>query len=61
MPRFTSKDGNLTVETAVPSEIAELRRDGFKEQSARTKAVKEADAGSVAATPVGKVSTSSKK
>lgn len=41
MPRFT-KDG-LTIETAVPSEAAELRRDGFKEQKARTKAVKEAE------------------
>lgn len=42
MPRFT-KDG-LTVETAVPTEIAELRRDGFTEQKARTAEVKAADA-----------------
>lgn len=42
MPRFTK--GALTLETAVPGEIAELRRDGFKEQKAKTKAVREADA-----------------
>lgn len=42
MPRFT-KDG-LTIETAVASEAAELRRDGFTEQKAKTAAVKEADA-----------------
>lgn len=44
MPRFTSPDGNLTIETAIPREAAELRRDGFKEEKARTKAVKEAEA-----------------
>lgn len=42
MPRFT-KDG-LTIETAVPREAAELRRDGFTEQKARTAEVKAADA-----------------
>lgn len=42
MPRFT-KDG-LTIETAIPTEAAELRRDGFTEQKAKTAAVKEADA-----------------
>jgi hypothetical protein len=42
MPRFT-KDG-LTVETSVPREAAELRRDGFTEQKAKTAAVREADA-----------------
>lgn len=42
MPRFT-KDG-LTIETAVPYEAAELRRDGFTEQKARTAPVREADA-----------------
>ena len=42
MPRFV-KDG-LTIETAVPREAAELRRDGFTEQKAKTAAVKEADA-----------------
>jgi len=42
MPRFT-KDGH-TVETAVPTEAAELRRDGYKEEKARTADVKEADA-----------------
>lgn len=42
MPRF-EKDG-LVIETAVPTEAAELRRDGFTEQKAKTAAVKEADA-----------------
>lgn len=42
MPRFT-KDG-LTVETSVATEAAELRRDGFTEEKARTADVKEADA-----------------
>lgn len=42
MPRFT-KDG-LTIETAIASEAAELRRDGFKEEKARTVAVKSAEA-----------------
>lgn len=34
MPRFT-KDG-LTIETTVAREAAELRRDGFIEQKAKT-------------------------
>lgn len=42
MPRFV-KDG-LTIETSVPTEAAELRRDGFTEQKARTAEVKQADA-----------------
>lgn len=42
MPRFV-KDG-LTIETAVPRESADLRAQGFKEQKARTAAVREADA-----------------
>jgi hypothetical protein len=42
MPRFT-KDG-LTVETAVATEAAELRRDGFKEERAKTAPVRDADA-----------------
>lgn len=44
MPRFISKDGKHTVETAVATEAAELRRDGFVEQKARTSEVKAADA-----------------
>ena len=44
MPRFVSKDGSHVIETAVPTEAAELRRDGFTEQKARTAEVKEADA-----------------
>jgi len=42
MPRFTK--GDLTIETAVPTEAAELRRDGFTEEKARTAPVKAADA-----------------
>jgi hypothetical protein len=42
MPRFT-KD-SLTIETSVPREAAELRRDGFTEHKAKTAAVREADA-----------------
>lgn len=44
MPRFTSRDGKLTIETAVPREAAELRAQGFKETKARTKDVKAAEA-----------------
>lgn len=44
MPRFISKDGSVTVETAVPREAAELRAQGFTEQKAKTAAVREADA-----------------
>lgn len=44
MPRFISKDGSVTVETAIPTEAAELRARGFTEQKARTAEVKKADA-----------------
>jgi hypothetical protein len=43
MPRFT-REGFAPIETAVPREAAELRRDGWTEQKAKTSAVKEADA-----------------
>ena len=45
MPRFEKDvDGRtVTVETALKTEIAELRSRGFKEKAARTKAVREAD------------------
>jgi hypothetical protein len=43
VPRFVSKDGEHVIETAIPREAAELRRDGWTEQKARTKAVKQAD------------------
>jgi hypothetical protein len=43
MPRFISKDGKHAVETSVATEAAELRRDGFKEEKARTAEVREAD------------------
>lgn len=47
MPRFTLKtdDGDLVIETAIPREAATLRAQGFTETKAKTKAVKEADAG----------------
>lgn len=44
MPRFTGKnaDGDeIVIETAIPSEAAALRNQGFTEQAAKTKAVKE--------------------
>ena len=51
MPRFIKESGDgrppLVIETAVPREAAELRRDGFIEQKARTAEVKEADAAQV--------------
>jgi hypothetical protein len=40
-PRFVKDD--LTIETAIPREAAQLRAQGFTEQKARTKAVKQAD------------------
>jgi hypothetical protein len=43
MPRFTSPDGQHAVETAVATEAAELRRDGYSEQKAKTVEVKAAD------------------
>ena len=49
MPRFISKDGQHAVETAVATEAAELRRDGYTEQKAKTTAVREADAAKPAA------------
>lgn len=48
MPRFTSKDGKTVIETSNPREIVNLRRDGFKETVARTKAVREEDTDSPA-------------
>ena len=42
MPRFVKDD--LAIETSVPTEIAELRRDGFRESKARTAEAKAADA-----------------
>jgi len=42
MPRFIKDD--VTIETALPREAAELRSQGFKEQKARTAEVKKADA-----------------
>lgn len=41
MPRFIK--GDLVIETAVATEAAELRRDGFTEQKAKTAPVREAD------------------
>lgn len=42
MPRFIKDD--VTVETAIPREAAELRAQGFKEEKARTADVRKADA-----------------
>jgi hypothetical protein len=42
MPRFTKDD--VTVETAVPTEIVALRSQGFTEHAAKTAEVKQADA-----------------
>lgn len=50
MPRFTSKDGNVSIETSNAREIVALRRDGFKETVARTAEVREQDTESPAAT-----------
>lgn len=44
MPRFTGKnaDGDtIVIETAIPSEAASLRNQGFTEEKAKTKAVQE--------------------
>lgn len=56
MPRFIKEsDGrSIVIETAIATEAAELRRDGFKEEKARTAATRAADAVSatqVAASP----------
>jgi hypothetical protein len=42
MPRFVKDD--ITIETALPREAAQLRAEGFTEQKARTAEVKKADA-----------------
>ena len=44
MPRYTSPDGQHTIETAIPREANQLRAEGWTEHAARTKAVREADA-----------------
>lgn len=43
MPRFVHPKTNHTIETAIPREAAELRSQGYREQKARTTAVREAD------------------
>lgn len=50
MPRFTSKDGKVSIETSNAREIVNLRRDGFKESVARTAEVRKADTEHPAAT-----------
>lgn len=50
MPRFVSKDGKHTVETAVPRERVDLLAQGYTEQKAKTAAVREADAAKTAST-----------
>ena len=55
MPRFTK--GDLTIETAVATEAAELRRDGFVEQKDKAAEVKASDsAKAVNGTPAGDAS-----
>lgn len=43
MPRFVSKDGKHSIETSHPAERVELLAQGYREQKARTAAVKQAD------------------
>jgi hypothetical protein len=43
MPRYVHKDTGHTVETSVAREGQELKSQGYREQAARTKAVREAD------------------
>src|SRR5690625_1098147 len=43
MPRFVSKDGKHSIETSNPVERVSLLRQGYTEQKARTKAVRQAD------------------
>lgn len=43
MPRFVSKDGKHSIETSNPVERVSLLRQGYREQKARTAAVKQAD------------------
>lgn len=43
MPRFVSKDGKHAIETSHPAERVELLAQGYREQKARTQAVKAAD------------------
>ena len=43
MARFVSKDGKHTTETSNPVERVSLLRQGYREQKARTAAVKQAD------------------
>lgn len=45
MPRFVSKDGTHAIETSHPAERVQLLAQGYREQKARTTAVKQADAG----------------
>lgn len=46
MPRFVKESGGreVVIETSLPREAAQLRAEGFKEQAARTKVVRAADA-----------------
>lgn len=43
MPRYTHPKTGHTVETAVAREGQELKSQGYREQAARTAAVREAD------------------
>ena len=43
MPRYVHKDTGHAVETSNPTEGVQLKAQGYREQAARTKAVREAD------------------
>lgn len=43
MPRFVSKDGAHAVETSHPAERVSLLSQGYREQKAKTAAVRQAD------------------
>ena len=45
MPRFVSKDGAHAIETSHPAERVQLLAQGYREQKAKTAAVRQADAG----------------
>lgn len=44
MPRFVSKDGQHSIETSHPGERVQLLAQGYREQKAKTAAVRQADA-----------------
>lgn len=47
MPRFVHPETNHAIETAIPREAAELRRDGYREQKPRPQQVRHQEAPTV--------------